>query len=53
MKYWSFIITFLLELSAPIAIGYAILTQVLSLIMLAVLNRQISNFGNWISSIGF
>ncbi|MEM1587161.1 MAG: MFS transporter [Candidatus Bathyarchaeia archaeon] len=39
----GFIITFLLELSAPIAIGYATLTQVLSLLMLAVLNRQISS----------
>ncbi|MEM2163783.1 MAG: MFS transporter [Candidatus Bathyarchaeia archaeon] len=43
---WSvggFIITFLLELSAPIALGYTSLTQALSLLMLAVLNRQISS----------
>ncbi|MEM2434701.1 MAG: hypothetical protein QXU55_07365, partial [Candidatus Bathyarchaeia archaeon] len=41
---WSiggFIITLLLQLSAPIAIGYATLTQASSLLMLAVLNRQI------------
>ena len=43
---WSiggFIITLLLQLSAPIAIGYATLTQASSLLMLAVLNRQISS----------
>ncbi|MEM0050814.1 MAG: hypothetical protein QW424_01345 [Candidatus Bathyarchaeia archaeon] len=39
----GFIITFILELSAPIAIGYTSLTQASSLLMLAVLNRQISS----------
>jgi len=39
----GFIITFLLQTSAPMAIGYMILTQALSLLILAVLNRQLSS----------
>ncbi|MEM2210924.1 MAG: MFS transporter [Nitrososphaerales archaeon] len=42
---WSiggFILTFLLQLSALITISYTILTQVLSLLMLVVLNKQLS-----------
>lgn len=41
---WSiggFILTFLLQSSAPTAIGYTILTQALSLLTLATLNRQV------------
>ncbi|MEO0242697.1 MAG: MFS transporter [candidate division WOR-3 bacterium] len=43
---WSiggFILTFLLQLSTSIAISYTILTQVLSILMLIILNRKFSN----------
>ncbi|MEM2793762.1 MAG: MFS transporter [Candidatus Methanomethylicia archaeon] len=39
----GFILTFLLQLSTPITIGYTVLTQALSLLMLTVLNRQLSS----------
>lgn len=39
------ILTFLLQLQAPIIVGYAVLTQALSLIMLVALNRQLSQGG--------
>ncbi|MEM0216669.1 MAG: hypothetical protein QW612_03905 [Candidatus Bathyarchaeia archaeon] len=42
-KIRGFIITFLLQLLAPIAVGYTVLTQALSLLMLAVLNRQVKS----------